>query len=145
MVVWDFLELPFAPVRLGEEVRLEVDGGGVDRVEVDVEAGLDKAEDEEFGREAVEERVEVLSLAERTGKEESELILLALDEPTEEEEREKAGSLGDADARETILMPVVLLVRAGMKSVVWPSPSGTDKRWGWFVLQPTVVSWVPVE
>lgn len=35
-----------------------------------------------------------------------------------------------ADASETILTPVVVPVRAGMKSVVWPLPLGIEIRWG---------------
>lgn len=49
------------------------------------------------------------------------------------------------DARDTILIPVVLPVRAGIKRVVCPGPLFIEIRWGWFALQHPEVSCVPVE
>lgn len=50
-----------------------------------------------------------------------------------------------ASANVTILMPLLVLVLAGMNSVVLLSAAGTAIRWGWLALHPTEVSWVPVE
>ena len=50
-----------------------------------------------------------------------------------------------AVARVTILMPRLVLVLAGMKSVVCLFSAGMAMRWGWLALHPTVVSCVPVE
>jgi len=51
----------------------------------------------------------------------------------------------DTLARVTILMPLLVLVLAGMNSVVCLFAAGTAIRWGWFALHPPVVSCVPVE
>ena len=47
--------------------------------------------------------------------------------------------------RVTIFMPLLVLVLAGMKSVVCLSAAGTAIRLGWLALHPIVVSCVPVE
>jgi hypothetical protein len=49
------------------------------------------------------------------------------------------------EARDTILIPVVVPVRAGIKRVVCPGPLSIDIRCGWFALQHAEVSCVPVE
>lgn len=49
------------------------------------------------------------------------------------------------EARDTILIPVVVPVRAGIKRVVCPGPLFMDIRGGWFALQHAEVSCVPVE
>ena len=58
--------------------------------------------------------------------------------------------LGSSDgtgavAKVTILMPLLVLVLAGMNRVVWLLAAGTLILCGWFALHPTVVSTVPVE
>jgi len=50
-----------------------------------------------------------------------------------------------AKAKVRILMPLLVLVLAGMNSVVCLFAAGTAILCGWLALQPTVVSWVPVE
>lgn len=50
-----------------------------------------------------------------------------------------------ARAKVRILMPLLVLVLAGMNSVVCLSAAGTAILCGWLALHPTVVSWVPVE
>lgn len=50
-----------------------------------------------------------------------------------------------AVARVMILMPLLVLVLAGMKRVVCLLAAGTAMRWGWLALHPTVLSCVPVE
>ena len=45
----------------------------------------------------------------------------------------------------TILMPLLVVVLAGINRVVWLSAAGIAIRCGWFALHPTVVSCVPVE
>ena len=50
-----------------------------------------------------------------------------------------------AVARVMILMPLLVLVLAGMKRVVCLLAAGTAIRWGWLALHPAVFSCVPVE
>ena len=56
-----------------------------------------------------------------------------------------AGEGTGAVARVMILMPLLVLVLAGMKSVVCLFAAGTAMRWGWLALHPMVLSCVPVE
>lgn len=57
---------------------------------------------------------------------------------------EDSGGIG-ATSRETIFMPLLVLVLAGMKSVVRLFGAAMAIRCGWFALQHPVVSCVPVE
>ena len=50
-----------------------------------------------------------------------------------------------AVARVIILIPLLVLVLAGMKRVVCLFAAGTAIRWGWLALHPMVLSCVPVE
>ena len=51
-----------------------------------------------------------------------------------------AGDGTGAGVRETTLTPLLVLVVAGMNSVVWLFAAGTAMRWGWLALHPFVVS-----
>ena len=50
-----------------------------------------------------------------------------------------------AVAKVTILMPLLVLVLAGMNRLVWLFAAGIPILFGWFELHPGVVSCVPVE
>lgn len=50
-----------------------------------------------------------------------------------------------AIAKETILMPRLVLVVAGINKLVLLSAAGIAILLGWFAPHPAVVSWVPVE
>lgn len=60
-------------------------------------------------------------------------------------EEEGEGESGDVADKETIFMPLLVLVLAGMNRVFWPFCAGIDRRWGWLALQHAVSSCVPVE
>ena len=69
-----------------------------------------------------------------------------LSEPIVEEAEVRDGSEGvGATLRDTIFMPLLVLVLAGIKSVVRLLGAAMAIRCGWLALQQPVVSCVPVE